>query len=201
MKTRLLILFAACWALTGCGASPTPEPTATPTFVFPTLAPLPSSTPTNASISALLCPNPDCIDTSSSGGGVEPLRFDLPTPGAEPVSAWRPPQYPVPLALSPFDHFYLARPIAADEVNWPLANYRYGGTFLNKDVTHTGVDIPAKYGSPVLASGPGTVVWAGWGLFSGTPDNVKDAYGMAVAIRHDFGYQGQALYTIYAHMS
>jgi len=104
------------------------------------------------------------------------------------------------MALGPFDHFYLARPIGADQVNWPLADYRYGGTFLTQNVTHTGVDIPAKSGTPVLAAGPGTVVWAGWGLFSGTPGNVQDPYGIAVAIRHDFGYQGQPLYTIYAHM-
>jgi murein DD-endopeptidase MepM/ murein hydrolase activator NlpD len=120
-------------------------------------------------------------------------------PGAEPISAWRPPLYPVPWALNAYDHFYFSRPIAADEVNWPLANYRYGGVFF-EDVTHTGVDIPAKPGTPVLAAGSGTVIWAGWGLFSGDPKNEKDAYGQAVAIRHDFGYNGQILYTIYAHM-
>jgi murein DD-endopeptidase MepM/ murein hydrolase activator NlpD len=105
----------------------------------------------------------------------------------------------VPLALGSYDHFYFARPIAADEVNWPLASYRYGGNFI-EGVTHTGVDIPAKAGTTVLASGSGTVVWAGWGLFSGIPDNINDPYGMAVAIRHNFGYQGKPLYTVYAHM-
>ena len=59
-----------------------------------------------------------------------PLRFDLPTPGSEPVSGWRPPLYPVPWAVSPYDHFYFARPIGADNVNWPLAQYRYGGIFF-----------------------------------------------------------------------
>ena len=63
-----------------------------------------------------------------------------------------------------------------------------------------GVDIPAKAGTLVLAAGAGTVVWADWGLFSGVPDNYQDAYGRAVAIRHDFGYNGQPLYTVYAHM-
>lgn len=128
------------------------------------------------------------------------LRLSLPTPGGEPVSAWRPPQYPVPLALGEFDHFYFARPIAADVINWPVANYRYGGVFF-ADVTHTGVDIPAETGTPVLAVAPGVVVWAGWGLFSATPGNEKDPYGMAVAIRHDFGYRGEPLYTVYAHLS
>ncbi len=129
-----------------------------------------------------------------------PLRFVLPSPGAEPVSGWRPPLYPVPWALSAYDHFYFTRPNPADQVNWPLADYRYGQMFFD-NVVHTGVDIDAAEGTPVLASGPGTVVWAGWGLFSGSPLNEDDPYGMAVAIRHDFGYKGQQLFTAYAHMS
>jgi murein DD-endopeptidase MepM/ murein hydrolase activator NlpD len=38
------------------------------------------------------------------------------------------------------------------------------------------------------------------GLFTGSSDSLKDPYGLAVAIRHDFGYHDQQLYTIYAHM-
>lgn len=132
---------------------------------------------------------------------VEPFRFVLPTPGAEPVSGWRPPLYPVPWAVSAYDHFYFTRPIAADNVNWPLAEYRYGGVFFAPDVVHTGVDIGAEEGAPILAAGPGTIVSSGWGLFSGASDNINDPYGKAVVIKHDFGYKGEALYTIYAHMS
>ncbi len=143
-------------------------------------------------------------DKFPSGYGItpspEPFRFNLPTPGAQPVSGWRPPLYPVPWALSAYDHFYFARPIAADQVNWPLANYRYGGIFFAA-VVHTGVDIPAPQGTPIMAAGDGTVVWTGWGLFTEAPENQSDPYGMAVAIRHDFGYKDQQLYTIYAHMS
>ncbi len=129
-----------------------------------------------------------------------PFRFDLPTPGVEPVSGWRPPLYPVPWAMSAYDHFYFARPIAADQVNWPLADYRYGGIF-SPPAVHTGEDIDAPEGTPILAAGPGSVVWAGWGLFTQAADNKDDDYGQAVAIRHDFGYKGQQLYTVYAHMS
>jgi murein DD-endopeptidase MepM/ murein hydrolase activator NlpD len=123
-------------------------------------------------------------------------------PQARPtVSGWRPPLYPVPWAVSAYDHFYLARPIAADNVNWPLAEYRYGGVFFAPNIVHTGVDIDAVEGAPILAAGAGTVVSADWGLFSEIPGNVTDPYGMAVVIRHDFGYKGQTLYTVYAHMS
>jgi len=132
--------------------------------------------------------------------GNAPMRLTIPTPGAEPISDWRPPLYPVPWAISPHDHFYFIRPIAANEVNWPLASYRYGGTFF-QDVVHSGVDIPGSMGTPIVAAGNGTVVWADWGFFSGWRENKKDPYGQAVVIEHDFGYQGQKLYTVYAHMS
>lgn len=215
MKIRALLLLLALWSLSGCGPAPTAEATGTPVVVLPFHSATPNPDPENGGTQGgpgqaatgeniptpLLCPNPDCVFITPSPGNRDPLRFDLPTPGAEPISAWRPAQYSVPLALGPFDHFYFARPIGADEVNWPIADYRYGGTFLSKTVTHTGVDIPAKAGTPVLAAGAGTVIWAGWGLFSSTPGNIQDPYGMAVAVRHDFGYQSQQLYTIYAHMS
>ena len=89
----------------------------------------------------------------------DPLRFSFPTSGPAPISAWRPPLYPIPWALSPYDHFYFSRPIAANDINWPLADYRYGGVFFS-DVVHTGVDIPAHPGTPVLAAGPGKITWA-----------------------------------------
>jgi murein DD-endopeptidase MepM/ murein hydrolase activator NlpD len=132
---------------------------------------------------------------------IAPFRFVLPTPGAEPVSGWRPPLYPIPWAVSAYDHFYFARPIAADNVNWPLADYRYGGVFFAPNVVHTGVDIDADKGTPILAAGPGTVLSADWGLYTEAPGNQSDPYGQAVVVRHDFGYKGQPLYTVYAHMS
>ncbi|MGE5222426.1 MAG: M23 family metallopeptidase, partial [Omnitrophica WOR_2 bacterium] len=102
-------------------------------------------------------------------------------------------------ALSPNDHFYFTRPIAADEVNWPLWDYRYGGESF-PGIVHTGIDIPVRVGTPVLAAGSGKVIWAGYGLYRGYTD-LKDPYGIAVAIRHDFGFHGQTLYTVYGHLS
>jgi murein DD-endopeptidase MepM/ murein hydrolase activator NlpD len=158
----------------------------------------PSPTPVVAGIAAI----PDEVPFEAPlTPSPEPFRFDLPTPGAEPISGWRPPLYPVPWAMSPYDHFYFARPIAADQVNWPLADYRYGGIFFAPNIVHTGVDIPTPEGTPIMAAGPGTVVWVGWGLFTESPGDQGDPYGLAVAIRHDFGYKSQQLYTIYAHMS
>jgi murein DD-endopeptidase MepM/ murein hydrolase activator NlpD len=175
-------------SLTSCTPSiPTQETGLTPTAVI--AGEMATQPPVEANAAPL--PKPT----------IAPFRFVLPTPGAEPVSGWRPPLYPVPWAVSAYDHFYFARPIAADNVNWPLADYRYGGVFFAPNIVHTGVDIDANKGTQILAAGPGTVVSADWGLFSEVPGNISDPYGQAVVVRHDFGYKGQPLYTIYAHMS
>jgi murein DD-endopeptidase MepM/ murein hydrolase activator NlpD len=71
--------------------------------------------------------------------------------------------------------------------------------FLDTDIVHTGIDIPNPRGTPVMAAAAGKVLWAGYGLFTGN-NNPNDPYGLAVTIQHDFGYQGQRLFTIYAHL-
>jgi murein DD-endopeptidase MepM/ murein hydrolase activator NlpD len=151
---------------------------------------------------AVFIPGADASDSERQTpptAAPDPLRFVFPDAPPDPVSAWRPPLYPVPWAPTPYDHFYFARPIAADDVNWPLANYRYGGVFF-EGVVHTGVDIPASKGTPVIAAGDGKVIWAGWGLYRGVYDDRSDPYGQAIVIRHDFGYQGHRLYTVYGHL-
>jgi murein DD-endopeptidase MepM/ murein hydrolase activator NlpD len=171
-------------------ASCTPSVTTTETASAPT-AVIAGEAATQAPVQSEPQPKPT----------IAPFRFVLPTPGAEPISGWRPPLYPIPWAVSAYDHFYFARPIAADNVNWPLADYRYGGVFFAPNVVHTGVDIDADEGTQILAAGPGTVVSADWGLYTEAPGNQSDPYGQAVVLRHDFGYKGQTLYTVYAHMS
>jgi murein DD-endopeptidase MepM/ murein hydrolase activator NlpD len=130
----------------------------------------------------------------------DPLNSSLPETGPEPESAWRPPLYPIPWSIAPHDHFYFNRPIATDEVNWPLPSYRYGGVFFAPDQPHTGVDFRVPEGTPVLAAASGQVIWVGYGLLYGYEDE-EDPYGLAIAIEHDFGYNNKRLYTLYAHLS
>jgi murein DD-endopeptidase MepM/ murein hydrolase activator NlpD len=76
--------------------------------------------------------------------------------------------------------------------NWPITGrivskfgYRrhplWGGIHL-----HTGVDIAAPYGKPIICADSGEVIYSGW----------WDGYGKAVVIDHGRGYT-----TVYGHMS
>lgn len=159
---------------------------------------IPSFTPTPTPVQIILYTSTalPILNTSTP----VPLQINFPTPQSEPKSIWRPPLYQPPFSLGPHDHFYFSRPIAVNEVNWPLADYRYGYIFPETDLVHTGIDVDAPLGTPIIAAASGTVIWAGTGLLKHDNDST-DPYGLAVAVRHDFGYKGQRLITVYAHMS
>ncbi len=193
--------------LSGC--APATIQTSSPRPILP--SPISTSTPTNVTFITPQRTVTLAIETSTPFPLTEaPAPLPTATPGAMqlffptviPVQGaeYRPPLYPIPWAPSTHDHFYFAAPIAAAYPGEPEWDYPYGGVFFGPTIIHTGVDLPAPRGTDVLAAGPGTVVWAGLGLYTGSPESLKDPYGLAVAIRHDFGYQDQQLYTIYAHM-
>jgi murein DD-endopeptidase MepM/ murein hydrolase activator NlpD len=139
------------------------------------------------------------LEPPTPWGPQVPTLEPIPLSQDPPFLNWRPPPYPPPLQLRPEDHFWLGRPIASGEVNWADPSYRYGENYMNILHTHTGVDMPAPPGTPVLASADGVVSWAGFGLFEHYFDQ-EDTYGLAVSIRHEFGYEGQPVYTAYAHL-
>ena len=206
MKARLIysiVLLFLIALLPGCslfGNHPSLPVTGMQNTLEPPVVILPTA---NAVIENTPAPTPpaeEAVETPVPTERQEPLHFVFPTPHV-PILAWRPALYPAPWALTPYDHFYFTRPIAANEVNWPLANYRYGGIFPGlEEVIHTGIDIDAPRGAPVLAAAAGKVIWTGVGLIS-MEENPDDPYGIAVLIRHDFGYQGDVLETAYAHLS
>jgi murein DD-endopeptidase MepM/ murein hydrolase activator NlpD len=177
-------------------------PTELSVYAKSTDAPAPTTTPipqiTNFIEPAVVIEKSIKLQAKLTDATPEPIQFEMVLPDSQSVSDWRPPLYPVPLALTPFDHFYFSKPFSANEHPWPVEDYRYGGAFF-EDIVHSGMDIKIPIGTPVIASGPGKVIWAGYGLFSGKYDP-EDPYGKAVMIRHDFGYKGQRLYTVYAHL-
>lgn len=67
---------------------------------------------------------------------------------------------------------------------WPVPNYKYVSRWMSSG--HTGADICAAYGTPIIACDAGVVVKSGWHY----------SYGNHVVINHGNGYQ-----TLYAHMA
>ena len=200
----LLCLVIIAGMITACGIlRPTQQPLESFTSPVPSAQVIKTSTELATSTAALPAvtqlPPPTWVSSPTATIPPDPLQFIYPTQGTLPIAGWRPPLYPTPWAPTLFDHFFFASPIAANEINTPVSDYRYGGVFF-ENIVHTGVDIPAPRGTPIHAAGDGTVVWAGYGVFQGGFDPT-DPYGLAVTIQHDFGYQNQALFTIYGHMS
>jgi murein DD-endopeptidase MepM/ murein hydrolase activator NlpD len=175
------------------------EPTSTSKSHFPTSPPIHPSPNISYSRPAPKVQESIKLDIPAQEPTPEPAPLDFSSPPLYSDPSWRPPLYPVPLALTTFDHFFFTRPFAANDVGWPVEDYRYGGSFF-EDVVHSGMDIKIPVGTPVLAAGPGKIVWSGYGLFSGRYDP-DDPYGNSVMIRHSFGHNGALLYTVYAHLS
>ena len=176
--------------------SPLPAVTVAPTA---TAAAPPVDSPTPIAVAPVAIDDTPVMVPTTSGG--QALQFVFPTPVVPAVPTnWRPPVMGVPLAVRPEDHFWFARPIASDSVNYPLGTYRYGTDYFGQMNIHAGIDIDAPPLTPILAAGPGRVVWSGWGLFNFRLGFEEDPYGIAVAVVHDFGYNNQPLYTLYAHM-
>lgn len=205
---KLLVLVLAVF-LAGClPAGPKSPADAAQLAAQATLAAMgfdpgsPAASPQNASPAGLLPVDRPALEESfppalAAPLAADPLAISFPAQSADPVSNLRPPLYPTPWEPTPQDHFFFSRPIGVDNPRWILSIYRYG--FLLYNDPHTGIDIPGPIGTSIMAAGSGTVVHAGYGLYL-VSEQYRDPYGIAVAIKHDFGYQGKVLYTIYGHM-
>ncbi len=153
------------------------------------------------SIGSRCDPDAELIVSATSTAVIPPQSTpDIPDYSPPATSSRRPPLYQVPLALRPEDHFYLTRPIQSGYRNWATPSYRFGSTLLGQAPLHTGVDMAVSLGTPIVAAGSGNVIWTGFGFYRGVYDP-DDNYGLAIAIRHDFGYRGQNLFTVYGHLS
>lgn len=185
------LLLGACEGAPALEAETTPtatrRPSSTPTLApSPTATPWPTEWPTLAA--ATLAPYP-----------ISELNSEL--EAAEGEGDWRVASFGVPLALNPHDHFYFARPVAANTLNYELPSFRYGELNTASSVGgHTGVDFSVDVGTPVLAAASGEVMFSDYGLLHGYR-RLDDPYGLAILIRHDFSFEGAQLFTVYAHLS
>lgn len=118
-----------------------------------------------------------------------------------PPSVWQPPPLIPPLSRDPLgrDHYWFQRPVDSNATNYGLFYYAFGSDGPNEENVwpiHHGIDMPNPVGETVRAAAAGEVIWAANGTYQNSP-----SYGNVVAIQHDFGYRGQPLWTIYAHLS
>jgi murein DD-endopeptidase MepM/ murein hydrolase activator NlpD len=170
-----------------------PPATATPTLVgIPTFVPNTAPAPQSGAAPPALPADVLQFPAGAGSGQAANPQTDS--------DAWNPPSFEVPLALHPFDHYWFIRPVDSAHVNHGLPTYQYGSNGHSNDLRiHHGIDIVNPVGVPVLAAGPGQVIWADKGLRN-EYESIS-AYGNVVVIEHDFGYQGRPLYTLYAHLS
>jgi murein DD-endopeptidase MepM/ murein hydrolase activator NlpD len=131
-----------------------------------------------------------------------PLSGNALLPSPAPLQNGFPALAAVPLALSEHDHFYFSLPVANVDLGKFTPSQRYGvieAADTKGEDPHLGLDIGLNSGTPIRAAAGGTVIWAGYGLLCHCSDR-KDPYGIAVVIRHDFGFDGERLFTVYGHL-
>lgn len=131
-----------------------------------------------------------------------PLSMSIPVtvlPVTREAREFQPPPLIPPISRDPLgrDHFWMRRPVDSDALNnRGLFYYSYGSDGPeNQWRVHSGIDMPNPIGETIRAAASGRVLWAGENFQS------TYSYGRVVFIQHDFGYDGQPVYTLYAHMA
>jgi murein DD-endopeptidase MepM/ murein hydrolase activator NlpD len=197
--SALIILLGIIVMMTGCQGYPeSVNATAAIQATLTYTASAPTDTQVSLNLATLTATQEPKLSLTPSPLPSTP-EFSLPPTGARISNAWRPPVYPIPWIPSPQDHFYFSNPIAAFDIDEAFSTYSYGDVFF-ENVVHTGIDIPGDIGTPILAAGDGVVVYAGLGIYRAGNEILDDPYGKAIVIEHSFTYQGEALYTLYAHL-
>jgi murein DD-endopeptidase MepM/ murein hydrolase activator NlpD len=188
---------------------PTPDLGASP-FVPPTLPPTQATDviiePVEIPVTPWATPTP--VPTRPPAAGNGPTPFPSPTgvliPEEGTEIGFQPPPEQVPLSAHANDHFWLMRPVDASGNSASLFYYTFGSDGpMNDYRIHHGIDMPNPAGQPIRAGGAGTVIFAGNGgsLIDTQNMDLYPSYGNVVVILHDFGFRGQKIYTLYAHMA
>ena len=162
-------------------------PTATS---MPTFTPTHTSTPRPTHTST---PTPTPTQTSSPTPTYTPTL----TPTAKPTDT--PTVTPDP--SSPSAHLWLAHPIGPDSEGdrYPGSYFPYGATGAGRYHLHHGVDYANAAGTPVLAAGPGEVIFSGDDLVE-VHGLKPDFYGNLVIQELDRRFDGQPVYVLYGHL-
>ncbi len=116
---------------------------------------------------------------------------------------WQPPSLPVPQSRDALgrDHYIFRRPVDSNANNYGLFYYPYGASgqqILSISSVHHGIDFSNPEGTPIRSVADGTVVFASEDqddIYPGSP-----SYGVVIVIEHDYVWDGQVLWTLYAHL-
>lgn len=183
--------------------------TAVPTADLSTLTPTPSSTPTatltpTRTPSRTPTPTPSATasatitDTPVRGAGSTPPNGEATDENGDLPPTWTPPPDNPDVFIN--DHYRLSRPIADGGVNWVDRTYPYGGTAGGRLQVHHGVEFVNPRGTPILAAGDGTIIYAGDDVTT-QYGPYASYYGNVVVIQHDFqSPEGLPVFTLYGHM-
>jgi murein DD-endopeptidase MepM/ murein hydrolase activator NlpD len=184
-------------------ASPTAAAVSSPTGL-----PVPRST-TSSAISVLSLPAPERImmpGPSLTPTAAAPIRLPVlssPPTVSPTVSATVPsPLMDVASCPSPSGppHLWLARPIPPEANDWVSTYYPYGSTAGGEYLIHHGVEMVNPAGTPVLAAGAGTVLYAGDDRQTALGPRLE-FYGQLVILEMKREYRGQPVFTLYGHLS
>lgn len=190
---------------------PTPDLQLTP-FVPPTLPPVENTEVVVAPVQLQRTPWPTLTPRPTEVRPTFSASTPFPSPTGVSVAAddndnttnFQPPPEEGPLSLNANDHFWFDRPVDASANSASLFYYTFGSNGpSNEWRVHHGVDMPNPVGEPVHAGAAGTVIFAGDAtqVVNTSEYGIYGAYGNVVVIRHDMGYRGQPIWTLYAHNS
>ncbi len=193
----------------GCAANDSAPPTLIPVAAAPELLTATPTTPepvlrdggsgSTAVTGATFTPLPP----TPEGSGIKPDQVQqnfVRDVGPSAPAEQRPPPYDAPLSIHPDDHYWLQRPLPSNRRTYDLEWYPFGNDVqvleLRPYRIHHGIDFPNPTGTTIVAAASGTVIHAG---VLPSPRNGVNYYGNTVVIQHDFQWQGQDVFTLYAH--
>lgn len=160
-------------------------------FVLPIVTARPLEPPGTITESELLSPTVKPHVTQPRNETAEP------TITLTPMPTFTPPPSP---GSATGEHLWLSRPIPQGSTVWTDKAYPYGTTRGGTLRPHHGVEFNVPANTEVLAAANGIVTVAGNDgskIFGDAPD----FYGNLVVIEHDLLLNGQAVYTLYGHLS
>jgi len=155
-----------------------------------------AATATNAAVNSITGAEDSTSSLGSSPDEVAPTSTIAP-PTATPLPTFTPPALP---KTSPWEHYWLRRPVPEGGTVWTDKAYPYGSSRGGTLRTHHGVEFNVPRGTEVLAAASGTIVIAGNDqatLLGAAPD----FYGNVVVIEHDTALDDKPVYSLYGHLS